>query len=123
MCKSIWWGVLTACLAVLCFAGDHSDGILKGMVTDPAGAVVADVPIRIQHWERDQLGHPALIEDTLLKTGRSGDYSVSLPAGVYEVFLTFPSFSPVARRIRVEAGKTVEVTFKLKFDPTTKFVE
>lgn len=116
-------------LCVVLFSGALSvafyapEGTLGGRITDPAGAVVADVPVRIQHWEADKLHRFAVAEDSLLKTDRDGCYSVVLKPGLYDVFITFPSFSPIAKRIKVEGGETADFSPKLKFDRTTTLAD
>ena len=62
-------------------------------------------------------------EDSLLKTDMYGQYSLNLNPGLYDIFITFPSFSPVAKRVKVEAGKVTDFSPKLTFDRITRFVE
>lgn len=90
---------------VFAFASDRTDGSLSGVVLDPSGAVVAGVSIRIQHWEIDKSGHPALKEDSLVQSGPDGRYAINLKPGVYDVFTSFPIFSPVAKKVKVEGGR------------------
>ena len=120
--------VLSLCLLLLCLVslawGEHPDGTLSGAVTDPAGAVVANVSVRIEHWEGRTASSPAeLKQDVALTTNADGHYSMDLKPGIYDVFFSSQLFSPVAKRLKIDAGKTVHFSPKLKFDPTGKFVE
>ena len=108
---------------VFAFALDGTDGSLSGVVLDPSGAVVMGVSIRIQHWEIDKSGHPALKEDSLVQSGPDGRYAVNLKPGVYDVFTSFSIFSPTAKKVKVDAGKICDFSPKLKIDPYTSSVE
>jgi Carboxypeptidase regulatory-like domain len=118
---------LLLCLALItggvALGSPATEGTLSGRITDPAGAAVAEVSVRIQHWEADKLHRFAVTEDSLLKTDMDGRYSLNLNPGLYDVFVTFPSFLPVAKRVKVEAGKVTDFSPKLEFDRTTTFVE
>jgi hypothetical protein len=54
--------------------------------------------------------------------GADGRYSIGLKPGVYDVFFSFPIFSPVAVKVKLEAGKTVDFDTKLKLDHLTNTV-
>lgn len=118
--------LLLCCLlinGVFAFGSEPTDGSLSGVVLDPSGAVVMGVSIRIQHWEIDKSGHPALKEDSLVQSGQDGRYAINLKPGVYDVFTSFPIFSPVAKKVKVDAGKVCDFSPKLKIDPYTSSVE
>ena len=61
-------------------------------------------------------------EYPVLKTGPDGRYSIELKPGVYDIFFSFPIFSPVATKIKVEVGKTLDFDTTLKLDRLTNTV-
>jgi hypothetical protein len=107
----------------LCAAGPRaaSGGTLHGVVMDFTGAAIPNASIRIEHWELGTGIPPILKEDSLVTTGQDGSYAVGLNPGLYDVFVSFSTFSPVAKKVRVEAGKPSEYSPKLQLDPLTKF--
>jgi len=91
-------------------------GLLKGVVTDPQGAVYAHAIVRIIRWEisrYDQTWH----EMPLVYTDSHGRYSVALQSGEYDVLVLTPYFTPAAKRVKVVAGKESRYNAKLKEDP------
>ena len=89
-------------------------GKLRISVVDPAGAVVPGAKILII---------PSVGSEQAGYTDGKGLFTTDLPQGDYDVFVSFQVFSPVAKKMRLKAGKTTEYPVKLKFDPLTKFVE
>jgi len=108
---------------VFAFAADGSDGSLSGVVMDATGAVVVGAAVRIEHWETGKSGHAALKEDSLVQSGQDGRYAINLKPGVYDVFISFTIFSPAAKKVKVETGKTFDFSPKLKIDPYMNRVE
>ena len=122
MSKKFWLCVLTIFLNGPLFAAD-TDGTLRGVVTDLSGAVIPNVAVRVVHWDASEVGSATMTEYSSLKTGADGHYSIDLKPGVYDVFFSFTVFSPVAMKVRVEAGKTLDFDTKLKVDRLTDRVE
>jgi Carboxypeptidase regulatory-like domain len=120
MSKLFWLCVLTILLNGVSFAAD-TDGTLRGVVTDLSGAVIQNVAVRVVHW--DTSSSATMQEYSLLKTGADGRYSIDLKPGVYHIFFSFTIFSPVAMKVKVEAGKTLDFDTKLKLDRLTNTVE
>ena len=114
--------LIAVCLSNLALA-QQPEGTLSGLVTDPSGAVVANLPVRIEHWNLGKSLPAELKQDSVLMTGADGRYSTNLNPGIYDVIFSYPIFCPVAKRVKVEAGKIVDSSVKLKFDPLEKFVE
>jgi hypothetical protein len=88
----------------------------KGTVTDPGGAVLSRARVLI-HWDPsggsqvpDNIG---IKDDVVTVTNNDGEFSVNLPSGFYDVFISFSAFQPEARKIRVRNGK-VEFTPEIK---------
>jgi Carboxypeptidase regulatory-like domain len=122
MSKLFWLCLLTICLNGYSSAADI-DGTLRGVVTDLTGAVVPNVAVRVVHWDTSEVGHATLKEDSALKTGSDGRYSINLKPGLYDIFFSFPIFTPTAMKVKVEAGKTVDFETKLRLDRLTNTVK
>jgi len=120
MSKLFWLCVLTIFLNGVSFAAD-TDGTLRGVVTDLSGAVIQNVAVRVVHW--DTSSSATMQEYSLLKTGADGRYSIDLKPGVYDIFFSFTIFSPVAMKVKVEGGKTLDFDTKLRLDRLTNTVE
>ncbi len=92
---------------------------LSGTVRDSEGAVIAKAHIVI-HWDQagsnylgDNLG---IKEDIIVSTDSDGKFSLELPPGFYDVFITATAFTPRCEKIRLkEKPKTFDV--KLKVSP------
>src|SRR4051812_44835469 len=70
---------------------------LRGVVTDPSGAVVPNATVQVRG--------PA---DRRVRTGPAGQYAFpALPAGSYEVRVTAKGFPPLALRAITVDGPTV----------------
>ena len=50
------------------------------------------------------------------------DPRANLKPGVYDIFFSFPIFTPVATKVKVEAGKTLDFDTTLKLDRLTNTV-
>jgi len=120
MSKPFWLCVLAIFLNGASFAA-ATDGTLRGVVTDLSGAVIQNVAVKVVHW--DTSGSATMKEYSLLKTGADGRYSIDLEPGVYDIFFSFTVFSPVAVKVKVEAGKTLDFDTKLKLDRLTNSVQ
>lgn len=108
--------LLVALSALLFISSIASAETFKGTVTDPDGAVLSRARVLI-HWDPsggnqvpDNIG---IENDIIAITNNNGEFSINLPTGFYDVFISFSAFQPEARKIRVRKG-TVE------FAPETK---
>jgi hypothetical protein len=109
-----------ALLALLFIPAVVSAQPFTGTVTDPGGAVLSRARVLI-HWDPsggsqvpDNLG---IKEDIVAVTDNDGEFSVNLPSGFYDVFISFMAFQPEARKIRVRDGSVEfapEITKKKK---------
>ncbi len=117
--------VITIFLAMPHLArGADANGVLHGVVHDPDGAVVAGAAILIQHWELKDgdLTHAVLRMEPALYTDAKGEFSVKLPPGVYDVFVSFAVFAPSVRELRIEAGKETAIKCDLRPSRFTKYI-
>jgi hypothetical protein len=55
--------------------------------------------------------------DVSVLTDDSGVYSAPVPTGFYDVFVSFPAFTPVAAKVIVKEGRRVVLNVKLYLDP------
>ena|SRR6185312_752821 len=115
------------CCTLLALAAQRSDiprEGLSGVITDPNGAILPEATIQVQHWKFASYGqHPQAACDSVTHSDQNGRFSVSLPPGSYDVFVSYPTMSPVAKKIQIAVGKYTLFNVELKFDPLTKFIE
>ena len=97
-----------------------AQSMLKGTVTDVAGAAIADAVVVI-HWDSSGStvglhSNVGIKEDIVVRTSANGGFSVKLPPGFYDVFVSAMAFTPVCRKVRIRDG--IDVTFdpKLRVD-------
>ena len=91
---------------------------VKGTVTDPDGAVIPNTDV-VVHW--DPAGHGAQIkdnvgikEDVQVRTDMAGEFTVNLPPGFYDLFVSSSGFTPTCRKVRIKAGKHADYSFTLE---------
>ena len=116
--------VLTVFLCVMLASANSESGI-RGQVTDSAGAVIAKARVLV-HWDpsgstvglSSNVGIP---QDLLVMTDASGRYSVAVPPGFYDIFVSATAFTPAATKVRVKEGK--DATFDVKLPPDPLVVE
>ena len=99
-------------------------GTLHGVVCDPAGAILAGAVVLIQDWESTggNLNHPVPLMKPLVYTDSEGRFSVELAPDVYDVFVSFPVFSPSAVQVKIEAGKVKNMKCDLRPSPFAKYI-
>ena|ERR1035438_187475 len=119
--RSIMSGLALCLLAVSSFAADA--GYLKGTATDQSGAVIDHVLVRVEHWGLDPSTHHCVVDDKTVYTDEKGEYSLELPAGVYDIFFSSAAFTPVAKKVEVKGGKITLLSPNMRYDRLTKFVE
>jgi hypothetical protein len=99
-----------------------SAATLSGTVRDSEGAVISNARI-IVHWDpsgshylKDNIG---MKEDLTATTDSNGRFSLDLPAGFYDVFVSAMAFSPHCEKIRLKGKEEKTYTVKLKVSPVT----
>jgi len=114
--------IIATSLALM--GSDPSNGTLHGTVRDGTGAIVPGAAILIQHWQIGKNGkHSVPIEEPLFYADSQGQFLVHLPPGLYDVFISYPTLSPVAQKTKVEAGKEVMLNCELSFSPLVESIE
>ena len=102
-----------------CLCAAESSGTLSGTLKHPFGGPLKKAAIRIQHWDSE---HPILRDDGLFFTDDEGRYSIKLADNVYDIFIAYPGMSPIAKEIRIQAGKNTVFSPKIHYDRLTKFI-
>jgi hypothetical protein len=95
---------------------------LSGTVLDSEGAVIANAHV-IVHWDssgsnylKDNLG---IKQDITAASDSSGQFSLELPPGFYDVFVTSPAFSPHCEKIRLKGNEAKTYRVRLKVSEVT----
>jgi hypothetical protein len=99
-------------------------GTLKGHVKDPSGAALAHAIVRLACWTVPA-GTKALVAQTekITYTDTNGNFAMQVTAGVCDVIVSGPAYSPVAKKVKIEAGKDVTFNPNLHFDRLTQFTD
>lgn len=95
-------------------------GTLSGTVRDSEGAVIANAHV-VVHWDpsgsnylKDNIG---IKQDIAATTDSSGHFSVELPPGFYDVFVSAMAFTPHCDKVRVKDKEPRTYEVKLKISP------
>jgi len=108
---------LSVVLLLLMSAVASKATTLSGTVRDSEGAVIPKAHVVI-HWDAsgsnylgDNLG---IKEDITVSTDSEGKFSLELPQGFYDVFVTATAFTPRCEKLRLkDKPKTFDVKLKL----------
>jgi len=107
-------------LCITSFAAE-SQSEISGRVTDSEGAALAKARVLL-HWDpsgsavglTDNIG---IKDDVTVTTDANGNYSLNVPAGFYDVFVSAMAFTPTAAKVRLKQGKRTQFSAKLRADP------
>ena len=96
--------------------GQAGTGTITGVVSDPAGAVIAGASIEVRNTDTNA-PYPTVTTDT-------GAYTVTrLPPGPYSVSVSAPGFKKFTRTgLTVDAGQTLPLDMALEVGATTESV-
>jgi uncharacterized GH25 family protein len=95
---------------------------LSGTVKDSEGAVIAKAHV-IVHW--DSAGSNYLADNTgtkndiVVTTDSKGQFSIVVPPGFYDLFVTAVAFTPHCEKIRLKDKESKTYEVKLKVSPVT----
>lgn len=94
----------------------------SGAVVDSEGAVIAGAHVVI-HWDPSGSNYlkdnPGIKQDMILTTDANGSFSLDLPPGFYDVFVSSISFSPYCEKVRIKGDTSQRFKAKLKLSPVT----
>ena len=115
-----WSWVLVLLLPTI-FSSGSTNGIFKGTVTDSEGAAIRHARVYV-HWDDSGAGvrlrsNLGIRQDLSVETNQRGEFTVELPAGFYDVFVSANAFTPQCRKLRVRSGETATFSPKLIADP------
>lgn len=92
----------------------------QGIVHDPAGAMLPGAAIIVQRWEWDRTtSHARLISQPPIYTDNEGRFSVHLPPGLYDVFVSFIALEPVAKKFEIKAVTPTNLDCNLELSSVT----
>ena len=97
--------VLIIAMVAVGLGAQGNPGRISGVLTGNRGPI-ANAEVRVKNSATEQV--------TVATTSASGEFSVSVPAGTYDVFSSTVGYAVLARRgVAVTAGATVRVDAKL----------
>jgi hypothetical protein len=95
---------------------------LSGTVRDPEGAVIANAHV-VVHWDSSGSNYlkdnVRIRQDATASSDSNGKFSLDLPAGFYDVFVTATAFSPHCEKIRLKDTEVRTYRVRLKLSPVT----
>jgi hypothetical protein len=87
---------------------------LTVFVQDVSGAPIPHASVRVQHWSfLDGTHEPKLIEDADGSTNSQGEFHLKLPQGLYDVFVSAPSFVAKSTQYEIHKGVEAREVFRL----------
>jgi len=100
--------VCFATVALLVSADTPPKAKLLGRVTDSHGVTIPGAAL-IVHWDPSgsDIGldsNVGLREDLNVRVDKTGIYSIEVPPGFYDVFVSSPAFEPLCRKVRLRPG-------------------
>lgn len=113
--------LLLVCI-VLCVATPGIAATLSGTVRDSEGAAIPKAHV-VVHW--DSTGSTFLKdnirteEDKIATADANGEFSLDLPPGFYDVFISATAFSPHCEKVRLNGKGMKKFEVKLKVSPVT----
>jgi hypothetical protein len=115
---------LLACgfaIALFTSAVPPANGKLSGSVTDQNGAALSEAFV-VVHWDPSGstvglASNIGISHDLNLQSGKDGGYSVDLPPGFYDVFVSSMAFTPSCQKVRVWPGESTTFSPKLAVSP------
>lgn len=98
-------------IVVVCFCGAalaQTGGTITGVISDPAGAVVANAPVEAKNTDTGVV--------SIVASSATGNYEFGdLPAGMYEIDVNVPGFKKYIRTgVTVQQLQTTRVDFALQ---------
>jgi hypothetical protein len=114
--------ILLIASVMLLTASSLQAATLSGTVRDSEGAAIAKAHVII-HWDpsgsnylKDNIG---IKQDVTATSDANGEFSLNLPAGFYDVFVSAMSFSPHCDKVRLKGDETKKYEVTLNVSPVT----
>jgi hypothetical protein len=86
-----------------------------GIIRDPTGAGLSGASVVVERWEWDRsMRYPRAIAEPVVRTDEEGRFSAYLPPGLYDVFVSYPSMEPVAKKIEIKAVESTNLDCTLE---------
>ncbi len=112
--------LLAAVLFPFLMTGHSRQSNFQGIVHDAAGAVLPGAAVIVQRWEWDpSTKHARLVTQPPVYTDDHGRFSVYLPFGFYDVFVSFIGLEPVAKKVEVKPVTPTNLDCELELSPVT----
>jgi Carboxypeptidase regulatory-like domain len=113
------WLLLTLCIVSLLAApmmAQKSSGTIRGVVTDPSGAVLANIPVVITNTETGQ--------ERTVNTNTQGEYvAPEIAVGTYKVTVKAPNFKEsVTSNVDLHTSSTQTLNIQLQVGSTSEQV-
>lgn len=113
--------LLFALLLIVRIFAVAQQGSIAGRIADSNGAAIGNARVLV-HWDpagstvglKDNVG---VRTDVSVKKDGNGHYSISVPPGFYDVFVSSSAFTPVAAKVRVKDRESSRFDTRLKIDP------
>jgi len=105
-------------LAVALPSGGVPAENFRGLVRDAAGGGLPGASVLVQRWEWDHsTKRPRLVSTPPIQTDDEGRFSVYLPPGLYDVFVSYPVMEPVARKVEIKPVTPTNLDCRLELSP------
>jgi hypothetical protein len=114
--------LLLLAISVLATSGAQT-GTLRGVVRDPTGAVLPGAAVLIQHWRVIATNRSLLAVEPIVYADSGGKFVARLAPDLYDVTVSYPAFSPIAKKVEVKLGKDTRMDCELPASPLVKSVE
>jgi hypothetical protein len=114
--------LLVALLLCISISEAKPLGTLKGHILNPYGSGATESQIRVVQWYFEN-GEPRVTYDRVTYTDSNGDFSLQVPPGIYDVFVSRVDSEPIGKKLKIVSDKTTSFNAKLKASPVAEFVE
>jgi Carboxypeptidase regulatory-like domain len=113
--RIILFSALSLLFSFTAFSADPTK--LSGTVVDQQGAAIPNGRVTV-HWDSagldDVKENIGIRDDKIATTDSTGDFSLDLPPGVYDIFVTAPGFSPHCEKLTLKAQEMHHYEVRLK---------
>jgi hypothetical protein len=105
-------------LAVDLASGGVGPENFRGVVRDAAGGGLPGASVLVQRWEWDRsTKRPRLVSTPPVQTDDEGGFSVYLPPGLYDVFVSYIAMEPVAVKVEIKPVTPTNLDCRLELSP------